>query len=68
MAHAESADGVWLKSKASQVNGNCVEVAFNAEAVRVRNSQDPDGPVLSFSHSEWRAFLTGARGGEFDIP
>jgi hypothetical protein len=45
-----------------------VEVKFDAEAVRVRNSQDPDGAVLSFSHTEWRAFLTGARGGEFDIP
>jgi hypothetical protein len=68
VTHAESADGVWIKSKASQVNGNCVEVAFAAKAVRVRNSQDPDGAVLSFSHTEWRAFLTGARGGEFDIP
>jgi hypothetical protein len=68
VTHAESADGVWIKSKASQVNGNCVEVAFDAEAVRVRNSRDPHGPVLSISHTEWRAFLTGARGGEFDIP
>jgi hypothetical protein len=62
VTHTESAAGVWLKSKASQVNGNCVEVAFDAEAVRVRNSQDPDGAVLSFSHSEWRAFLAGVAG------
>jgi hypothetical protein len=68
VTHAESADGAWIKSKASQVNGNCVEVAFDAEVVRVRNSQDPGGAVLSFCHAEWRAFLTGARGGEFDIP
>ena len=68
MTHAESADGVWLKSKASQVDGNCVEIAVGAGVVRVRNSQDPHGPVLSFSHAEWRAFLVGARDGEFDVP
>jgi hypothetical protein len=65
---AESADGVWLKSTESQANGECVEVAFGARTVRIRHSQDPSGAVLSFSHSEWRAFLAGARGGEFDLP
>jgi hypothetical protein len=65
---AESADGVWRKSKASAVNGECVEVAFGDGTVRVRHSRDPLGAVLSFSHSEWRAFLAGARDGEFDIP
>ena len=68
MTDAESADGVWRKSTASQPDGDCVEVAFIDESVRVRHSQDPQGAVLSFSHSEWRAFLTGARGGEFDLP
>jgi hypothetical protein len=35
--------------------GNCVEVA-NAEVVGVRNSRDPDGPVLSFTRRGWDAF------------
>jgi hypothetical protein len=64
----ESADGVWRKSKASLPNGDCLEVAFGNETVRIRHSQDPRGAVLSFSYAEWRAFLAGARDGEFDIP
>jgi len=65
---SESADGVWRKSNASNAGGECVEVAFADDAVFVRHSQDASGPVLSFSHPEWKAFLSGARDGEFDIP
>jgi hypothetical protein len=65
---SESADDVWSKSEASTATGECVEVAFADDAVLVRHSHDPSGPVLSFSHSEWKAFLAGARNGEFDLP
>jgi len=55
----------WRKSAASGESG-CVEVAFVGLSVLVRNSRDRAGPVLSFTHSEWTAFLTGARSGTFD--
>jgi Domain of unknown function (DUF397) len=55
----------WRKSEAS-VSGDCVEVAFVDRSVLVRNSRDRTGPVLSFTHSEWTAFLIGARNGTFD--
>jgi hypothetical protein len=41
-------------------------VAFDGDAVHMRHSQDPSGPVLTFSLAEWAAFLTGVRRGEFD--
>ena len=56
----------WIKSSLSFSNGNCVEVAALPGGVGVRNSRDPDGPVLRFTPAEWRAFLGGARLGEFD--
>jgi hypothetical protein len=56
---------MWRKSTAS-AGGDCVEVAFTDTSVLVRDSKDPRGPMLAFSPSEWRAFLTGARDGEFD--
>jgi hypothetical protein len=58
---------VWVKSSLSFANGNCLEVTdLPAGAVGVRNSSDPDGPVLRFTADEWHAFLGGVRNGEFD--
>jgi hypothetical protein len=66
---SESAASAWRKSEASNANGGeCLEVAFADEAVLIRHSHDRAGPVLSFSHAEWKAFLAGARNGEFDLP
>jgi hypothetical protein len=68
VADSERADVAWRKSTVSGNAGDCVEIAFTVDAVLVRNSRDPLGPRLSFSFSEWEAFLTGARRGEFDAP
>jgi hypothetical protein len=57
----------WRKSSAS-VSGNCVEVRRRKDLVQIRDSKDPDGPVLTFGRDDWLAFLTGARLGEFDLP
>jgi hypothetical protein len=60
-------NAVWVKSSLSFSNGNCVEVAeLPGDSVGVRNSRDPEGPVLKFTQDEWDAFLGGAQLGEFD--
>lgn len=44
----------------------CVEVGHGEDKFFVRDSKNPDGPVLEFSRDEWDAFLTGVRNSEFD--
>ncbi len=40
----------WRKSSFSgATDGNCVEIAQEAEGFAVRDSKNPDGPILSFA-------------------
>jgi hypothetical protein len=55
----------WWKSSYSTVNG-CIEVRHDQDRILIRDSKDPQGPVLSFTAEKWRAFTVGVRGGEFD--
>jgi hypothetical protein len=52
-------------------NGSCIEVGSGTDGacgmIHVRDSKDPEGPVLSFTPSEWTAFVAGVRNGEFDL-
>lgn len=50
---------VWIKSSRSGNNGQCVEVRHRDDAIDVRDSKDPDGPTLTFTGTEWTAFLAG---------
>jgi len=59
-------DDRWFKS--SYTNTECVEVHIAPDWIAVRDSKNPDGPVLQFNPAEWRAFLAGAKDGEFDLP
>jgi hypothetical protein len=57
---------IWIKSSYSGSQGSeCVEVASLADGGRaVRDSKDPDGPVLRFSVGEWRAFVRRLKAAE----
>ncbi|MFC3965785.1 DUF397 domain-containing protein [Nocardia jiangsuensis] len=59
----------WFKSTRSSAGKDCVEVAhLDAGMVGVRDSKNPGRGALVFTSSEWTAFLTGSRHGEFDSP
>jgi len=42
--------------------GNCVEVAVAGRAVYIKDSKDPDGPVLRCGGQQWQAFVTALSG------
>jgi hypothetical protein len=49
---------VWRESRHSANAGNCVEVAGNlAGVVAVRDSKNPDGPILALEPKAWRRFV-----------
>lgn len=54
-------DGVvtcWAKSSYSNTGAACVEVAHTALGkVAIRDSKDPDGPVLRFTPASWQDFI-----------
>ncbi|MEV0849415.1 DUF397 domain-containing protein [Streptomyces sp. NPDC049954] len=59
----------WFTSSYSGNGGQCVEAALNLAALRglvpVRDSKDPDGPVLNLPSHAFSAFLAGVKGEEF---
>jgi hypothetical protein len=63
----QNPEPIFIKSSFSNASGDCVEVAKTADGGRlVRDSKDRAGGTLTFTESEWRAFLQGAEAGEFN--
>lgn len=67
----DQTEPIWRKSARSANANGCVEVATNlldrTGRILVRDSKDPDGPVLSFTTTEWEAFTGGVGDGEFSL-
>lgn len=55
----------WRTASHSSINGgNCVEVARNLPGiVAVRDSKDPDGPVLTIESAGWQSFIADVKAG-----
>ena len=51
----------WRKSKRSQQGADCVEVAALPNGVAVRDSKNPDGPMLTFRTPAFAALLESIR-------
>lgn len=57
MTTPDPARATWRKSTYSGgTGGNCIEVTPLAGLVAIRDSQNPDGPVLLVSHHDWHTF------------
>lgn len=58
----------WRRSTFSTYNGNCVEVGnLDSQTIGVRDTKHHgEGPILSFTQNEWRAFLGSVKAGELD--
>ena len=54
----------WRKSSYCG-GGACVEVAQSSDSVLVRDSKNPNSPVLQFTVQEWSDFVAGVTAGEF---
>jgi hypothetical protein len=47
----------WRKAQRSTWNGACVEVAARNGFVVIRDSKNPEGPVLCYLSGEWKNFI-----------
>lgn len=63
----QPSEAAWRKSSRSGATGACVEVCALHGSVLVRDSKNPDGPVLTFTPRAWAEFLAGVGGGDFDL-
>ncbi|MER6129156.1 DUF397 domain-containing protein [Streptomyces sp. NPDC001795] len=60
-------DVEWHSAPGTEEHEERVEIAYlPGGAVAMRSSLDPD-TVLRYTEAEWRAFVLGARDGEFDL-
>jgi hypothetical protein len=50
----------WRKATYSTSNGACVEVQSRGGVLAIRDSLDPEGPILLLDHPTWRALLNRA--------
>ena len=51
---------------ASMCNGgDCVRVAPWGDMVLLGDTKSPDGPVFSYTHSEWNEFISRVKRGEY---
>lgn len=67
MTASKLLDAVWQKSRHSNSQGTCVELARLPDGeVAVRNSRFPEGPALIYTCAEIEALLRGVKDGEFD--
>jgi hypothetical protein len=66
---SDIAGAFWFKSSRSAYNGSCVEVArLSRGRIGVRDTKaNGMGPVLQFTHAEWKQLTARIRRGDLDL-
>jgi hypothetical protein len=60
-------DAEWQSSQHGDRQAAHVEMAvLPGGSIAMRNSRDPGGPALIYTHAEIEAFIAGAKDGDFD--
>lgn len=63
---ASTADVQWRKSSFSGAQNDCVEISESLPGVvPVRDSKDPEGPVLTFGPVAFASFIDAVKSGHF---
>jgi predicted secreted Zn-dependent protease len=55
----------WLTALSCN-GGACVQVATDQNSILIRNSRQPDGPLVEYTPEEWHEFVSGVKKGDFD--
>ncbi|MBM0239895.1 DUF397 domain-containing protein [Micromonospora sp. ATA32] len=64
MEEVNQAPVTWRKSTRSNGSGDCVEVADNLSGrVGLRDSKDPNGPVIAYDARAWALFVSSVKHG-----
>lgn len=66
MDKTRSHDNITWHTALSCESGACVEVAANQNTILIRNSRQPDGPLIEYTPEEWHEFVSGIKKGDFD--
>ncbi|WP_019631432.1 DUF397 domain-containing protein [Actinomadura atramentaria] len=57
----------WRKSTRSNDGGDCVEVRNTQPSVNVRDSKNPDGPIITVPRAAWNTLHTHINSGALDL-
>ncbi len=55
----------WQKAS-NCADHTCVEARDHDDHIDLRDSKDPDGPVLAITRADFSAFVIGVKNGDFD--
>jgi hypothetical protein len=65
MSPSAKDSSIWRKSSKC-ANSECVEIAREQDMILLRDSKSPETPPFRYTTEEFRAFIHGAKAGEFD--